>query len=296
MVLAPEDISKVVVLLDQRELVTRQRRTFMETRLREAGCECEVRNLLLGDVLWVARTHSGEEYVLDHIVERKAFEDFCSSIKSGHLEDQKQRMWRCPCSHRTVLVESPVVGDEQHYIANRFNRPAFLTSLATTQIVHHFSVHTTLNYDDTIAYLAHKTALLQALARDAEGLQRVLVKPLLLYREFDALARPRGACVRDVFAAQLLQLHRLPTDAAMAISTRFGNAHALWEHYQQHAHLSSADRNALLMDESAEWGTHKIGPVSSTKVAELFTWDGVPPADDQNTQDTTEQQPERRQE
>jgi crossover junction endonuclease MUS81 len=47
----------------------------------------------VGDGLWIARDRkSGEEYVLDFIVERKNVSDLHGSIKDNRYNDQKLRL------------------------------------------------------------------------------------------------------------------------------------------------------------------------------------------------------------
>lgn len=45
-----------------------------------------MRQLELGDVLWVGRTTTGEEVVLDYVIERKIVTDLCASIMDGRYK------------------------------------------------------------------------------------------------------------------------------------------------------------------------------------------------------------------
>lgn len=266
--LRPEDISGVVLLLDVREVGSRRDRTYFETHLKQLGCPCETRNLRLGDFVWVARSRSGVEYMLDHIIERKTFGDLCSSVRSEHLEDQKHRLHQCVCAQRTVLVESAVVAADAPYAEHKFSRQAFMSSLASTQFVHGFSVRTTLSIDDTVRYLAAMTRALAALVRTPRTLARALAHPLTTYEQFDSAARPRALRVQDVFATQLLQLRRMPVDAALAVSAAYGNALALWQRYQREGDARA--RSTLLQDLAAT-DTRRVGAKTSSNVAALFT-------------------------
>ena len=266
--LRPEDISGVVLLLDAREVGSRRDRTYFETHLKQLGCACETRSLRLGDFVWVARSRSGVEYMLDHIVERKTFGDLCSSVRSEHLEDQKHRLHQCVCAQRTVLVESAVVAADAPYEEHKFSRQAFMSSLASTQFVHGFCVRTTLSIDDTVRYLAAMTRTLAALVRTPRTLARTLARPLTTYEQFDCAARPRALRVQDVFATQLLQLRRMPVDAALAVSAAYGNALALWQRYQREGDARA--RSTLLQDLAAT-DTRRVGAKTSSNVAALFT-------------------------
>ena len=266
--LRPEDIREVVLLLDMREVGSRRDRTYFETHLKQIGCPCETRNLRLGDFVWVARSRSGVEYMLDHIIERKTFGDLCSSVRSEHLEDQKHRLHQCVCTQRTVLVESAVVAADAPYEEHKFSRQAFMSSLASTQFVHGFSVRTTLSIDDTVRYLAAMTRMLAARVRTPHTLARTLARPLTTYEQFDCAARPRALRVQDVFATQLLQLRRMPVDAALAVSAAYGNALALWQRYQRDG--DEHTRSTLLQDLAAT-DTRRVGAKTSSNVATLFT-------------------------
>ena len=88
----------VHLLLDTREIRSRTERDFFLDRLRSLGVSCEVRQLPLGDVLWVAKPIPSNnltlsdltvEVVLDHIVERKRVEDLAASIVDKRFSEQK---------------------------------------------------------------------------------------------------------------------------------------------------------------------------------------------------------------
>ena len=119
---------EIVLLADTREIRRRgEDHSAIATKLVKMGVNCEVRNLTLGDFLWVARVKGerseigGEredignnkkkgkkaskgnkatakdkedgsqqqEYVLNYVVERKKLEDLWGSIKDGRYYEQK---------------------------------------------------------------------------------------------------------------------------------------------------------------------------------------------------------------
>lgn len=61
-------------------------RAYLHEKLVAAGVTCEIRQLDLGDILWVGRTNTGEEVVLDYIIERKIVTDLCASITGGRYK------------------------------------------------------------------------------------------------------------------------------------------------------------------------------------------------------------------
>jgi ERCC4-type nuclease len=52
-----------------------------------------------------ALTRRTLRYMLDHILERKSYQDLWSSIKSGRFETQKYRLVRCGCTSPAYLLE-----------------------------------------------------------------------------------------------------------------------------------------------------------------------------------------------
>ncbi|KAK6587775.1 hypothetical protein RS030_81462 [Cryptosporidium xiaoi] len=72
-------------------------------RLCDQGFKIELKNLPIGDIIWVARpiyesnnekASIDESYVLPWIIERKTGSDMCSSIMDGRYEEQKYRLMR----------------------------------------------------------------------------------------------------------------------------------------------------------------------------------------------------------
>jgi hypothetical protein len=95
------DLWEVVLIVDQREVRSRRDRDYLRARLLEAGVHCEVRQLDLGDMLWIARRREGAhasaaeraaEIMVGHIVERKKVSDLAASIIGRRYKDQKRRL------------------------------------------------------------------------------------------------------------------------------------------------------------------------------------------------------------
>ena len=86
---------KIILLIDVREVKNKHDEDTLRKELSQKGVTIEVRNLNLGDMLWIARSESpglrGEERecVLDYVVERKRLDDLCSSIRDGRYDEQK---------------------------------------------------------------------------------------------------------------------------------------------------------------------------------------------------------------
>lgn len=86
-VLPPGEYS-IQLVMDNREIHSQVDRERLERAIGEAGIKYSVRNLDIGDALWIAKSGS-DEYVLDYIVERKRMDDLVSSITDGRFHEQK---------------------------------------------------------------------------------------------------------------------------------------------------------------------------------------------------------------
>lgn len=86
---------EIILLVDVREVKNKRDEDALRKELSQKGVTIEVRNLNLGDMLWIARSKSpglkGEERecVLDYVVERKRLDDLCVSIRDGRYDEQK---------------------------------------------------------------------------------------------------------------------------------------------------------------------------------------------------------------
>lgn len=83
----------MVLILDTREVESRNSRDKIAESLAARGITVETRALRLGDMCWVARRKDGlgdeeDECVLDYVVERKRLDDLCSSIRDGRYQEQ----------------------------------------------------------------------------------------------------------------------------------------------------------------------------------------------------------------
>jgi hypothetical protein len=71
----------VFIAIDNREKTHGSSTKSFFEHLQRHKCPCETRQLDLGDFIWVGKTQSGEEVVLDTIVERKQISDLVASFK-----------------------------------------------------------------------------------------------------------------------------------------------------------------------------------------------------------------------
>ncbi|EGF99391.1 uncharacterized protein MELLADRAFT_50702 [Melampsora larici-populina 98AG31] len=105
------------LLLDHRELKsTDDRSAFFDlcqaealklANRKEAAIVVEQRVLPVGDALWIAvHKVTGEEVVLDSIVERKRLDDLCTSIHDDRYHEQKARLKKSGLKDIIYLVEN----------------------------------------------------------------------------------------------------------------------------------------------------------------------------------------------
>ncbi|KAL8826749.1 MAG: hypothetical protein Q9170_007287 [Blastenia crenularia] len=159
----------IELILDNREIRSREDRSYIETQLITKNIRPLVRSLPLGDFFWVAKTNDpnllsryGEEgslIALDYIVERKRLDDLISSIKDGRFHEQKFRLRRSGVRNVVYLIEEIGISQE---VKNKY-WAAVQTAVASTQVVDGFSVKRTRGLDESIRYLARMTRLLKSL-------------------------------------------------------------------------------------------------------------------------------------
>lgn len=98
----------------------------------------------LGDIIWVGRTNSGIEIVLDYVIERKIISDLCHSIIGGRYKgmpsdltlliflEQKFRLSKSGISTKIYLVEgTPAEFKTQQ---QSLTRESIESALANTQL------------------------------------------------------------------------------------------------------------------------------------------------------------------
>ncbi|KAL8947013.1 MAG: hypothetical protein Q9222_006664 [Ikaeria aurantiellina] len=157
----------IELILDNREIRSREDRSYIEKTLITQGIRPQVRALPLGDFFWVARTTSphllsqygeeGQEIALDYIIERKRLDDLISSIKDGRFHEQKFRLRKSGVRNAVYLIEDIAISQD---VKSRYWE-AVNTAIAGTQVVNGFFVKRTRGIDDTIRYLVRMTRMIR---------------------------------------------------------------------------------------------------------------------------------------
>ena len=155
---------RVILLVDTRE----QKADHMTAKLLMSGIDAEIRQLPIGDMLWIARgerkritPNSGLglggaaekqiiEVILGTVVERKTLEDLTSSLFGTRFEEQRLRLKNSAAGANQVLylVEAEKVTDLPNCSGSTLRY-----AMMQTQIHLGFAVVRTKGIDDTIRYL-----------------------------------------------------------------------------------------------------------------------------------------------
>lgn len=147
----------IVLLVDVREVRSRDDRDFIIERLCQSGIKAEQRNLDLGDFLFVARLKQShrqgdsldsEEVVLDLVIERKREDDLLSSIPDGRFMEQKYRLIHSGITKLIYLVE-----EIERLEFGGIRREQFIAALIQTQVTDGLFLKYTVCLEDTIKFL-----------------------------------------------------------------------------------------------------------------------------------------------
>ncbi|XP_030378402.1 crossover junction endonuclease MUS81 [Scaptodrosophila lebanonensis] len=231
---------EIFLLVDTQETSGKNKRVLDQTRsyLQSLVVQHEVRRLTVGDFLWIARDAAGNELVLPYIVERKRMDDLASSIRDGRFHEQKHRLRQCGIPHVIYLIED--YGDNQHV---GLPLDSLEQALVNTRIHCGFHVVRTDNHYRSMSYLAGVTRTLVLLygAKFLHSVDKQSLHPicpsdarvgLLKFRAlYEDSARNAQLTVREVFVQQLLQIHSLSLERALAIVERYPTPRLLLDAY-----------------------------------------------------------------
>lgn len=251
---------RIVMLVDTQETSGKNKRVLDQTRsyLQSLGVEHEVRRLTVGDFLWIACDAAGNELVLPYIVERKRMDDLASSIRDGRFHEQKHRLGQCGIPNVIYLIED--YGDNEEL---GLPLDSLQQALANARIQSQgIQVVRTDNHYRSMCYLGGVTGALKQLyinaskslhSVDKSALESSAPTPpnepqsssnrvnLLKFRAlYEDSARNAQLTVREVFVQQLLQLHSLSMDRALAIVERYATPRQLLDAYAECATESEA--------------------------------------------------------
>lgn len=289
----------VHLVLDNREVRTKDDRDYIAEELTKKGTKPLVRPLELGDFLWVAKCHDpdllsrygeeGSEICLDWIVERKRLDDLVGSITDGRFQEQKFRLRRSGVRNVVYLIEEFSLSTEK---STKFHE-AIQSAIASTQVVNGYFVKRTVKLDETIRYLARMTKMLKSLYESkplylipAKALTPTTYLPLLshlrthpshadksyhiTYPSFASLSSKSDTLtLRDVFLKMLMCTRGISGDKALAIQKHWGTPSAFIEAFEGCS--TAKEREAMIESRLGGMvGRAKIKGVLGAKVAGVW--------------------------
>lgn len=146
----------IYLILDNREIRGRNDRSFLSDELQKLGIKLMLRSLDLGDMLWIAKDEdSGNEVVLDYLVERKTMADLVGSIKDGRFKEQKFRQRNSGIRNIIYLIEDTHIQE-----AINFGWSKIQTSIVSIQVRDGFFVKRVQSILGVVHYLADLTKLI----------------------------------------------------------------------------------------------------------------------------------------
>lgn len=136
---------EVFPIIDHREIKSQSDRDFFSRAFERKGMKSEIKQLALGDIIWVAKNkNTGLQCVLNTIVERKRLDDLALSIRDNRFMEQKNRLEKSGCDHKYYLIEETMSGN----IGNM--NEALKTALWLILVYYKFCMIRTCNSDETV--------------------------------------------------------------------------------------------------------------------------------------------------
>lgn len=293
---------EIVLLIDVREIRSREDRNYLSERLGQLGIQSEVRNLELGDFIWVARKRRNtgdnnnllqwtdtEEIVLDTLIERKREDDLIASITDGRFKEQKHRISRSLLSSTFYLVERGGGAAAHEFLGGGEER--LLSATLQCQVIDGLMYRQTGGLDESIVFLA-------ALHRQLErrfGKDQIIGCALKacdfnyktfpvqftelqqrdkIFMNYTAYAllnsKSTNQSASDLFLLQLMTIKGVTFEKACVILKAFPTPTALHRFYQNLGNdLAREDAFKEFGNDRDDKGK-RFGPALSKKIYEVF--------------------------
>lgn len=278
----------IIVILDNREIRSKNQRDFFSESLSSLNVINEVRSLPVGDCIWIARhKENGEEAVLDFIVERKRLDDLADSIKDGRFKEQKARLTKTGIANIYYLVEEQMSSDVSRY------SDAIQTCISMTIVNSQFHLKRSKDGSDTAVIFSHITHAVSNFYNNKDlyvlsplnfQSQNDYNKILNVYREkyedvyevtyhydiFNAiLSKTNLMTIREIFIRMLMTVKGVSVDKAVAIQQRFKTPKFLIDRYES-CSSEQEKKNLISVALKEEVGNRKVGPALSNKIYEVW--------------------------
>ncbi|KAI8479205.1 Crossover junction endonuclease mus81 [Branchiostoma belcheri] len=285
---------EVVLCVDTQETTggaAGSRKVNLVPELLKNSVRCDVRNLHVGDFLWVAREKvrplPGQlhppvprELVLDYVVERKRMDDLASSVKGSRFKEQKFRLKMSGLRKPIYLVED-FGSSAQHFC---LPEATLQQAIVNTQVNDGFFVKRTSDMKGSVTYLTLMTHYLQShyAGKTLEGYSQedlqdqssdlkldASVIKLLTFPEFNETSvKNRVMTVKEMFAKQLMQFHGMSKEKVAAVVNTYPTPVALLQSYSSCG--SVAEKEKMLAPLKYGQTKRNLGPALSKAVFQLY--------------------------
>ena len=236
----PSGTFDIELVLDLREVKSRDKREYFLDKLSSYGIRCSQRALPIGDFLWIAKKKSrgsDDEVVLDSLIERKTDSDLCSSILDGRFKEQKHRLSGCGVKRVIYLLEDHGASAKVHAIGEE----KLFAAITQTQVVDKFFLRITHSMEETVAFI-YKLHLdicnrfqnkeLRIIASKGSKFTHTEIKEKLSSKEnnFDGLgmglftwinSKSGNMTLRDVFTKQLMTIRGVSQEKAVKLASKY---------------------------------------------------------------------------
>lgn len=139
----------IKLVIDNREIRSREERAFFSNKLTQLGLKTDIQPLAVGDLLWTAKHKvTGDEVVLDFIVERKRLDDLVESIRDGRFLEQKSRLAKTGMKNIYYLIEEQTGSDLSNFVES------IKTSISLVLLGSKYFVRRSKDADETAHFLA----------------------------------------------------------------------------------------------------------------------------------------------
>ncbi|CAG8463046.1 8991_t:CDS:2 [Funneliformis caledonium] len=286
---------EVILVLDNREVKLKKDRDYIQDSLQQKGLEISVRNLELGDVIWVARKCNGlsqQELVLDYVIERKRMDDLVGSIKDGRFREQKFRLSRSGMGQIIYLIE-----DYNMKEVAEFGMDAIKSAMSSTQVLNGFFLKRTSTIDQSIDYLVRMTNMLKKLYENTtlysipdgaiyrknfldlkQHLATIYANRTfhVSYASYSELnSKSRSLTLKDTFVKLLMTVRGISVEKAAEIAKVYSTPHHLFEAYNS-LNNEEAKKKMLMEIGGNMVRRRKIGTSLSEKVYQIWNSDIYP--------------------
>lgn len=288
---------EIILIIDSREVRSREDRGFFQNRLKSLSVNCESRALSVGDAVWVAQNkRTGREVVLNHICERKRLDDLVFLIRDGRFQEQKNRLKQAAMKHYYYLVEEGGISDLPKH---NDGADAVKTAIATTMTNSNFYLKRFKSVDETLSFFVTTTEAIKN-HFEASNTKLVVLKPdqisshreyanlLTMFRtEFENRRSPYECVhifstfqeimsksgmrsVRELFLLMLMAIRGVSLERALTIQTHFQCPRNLIEYYKK-SNVSPEEKKLLLSNLfKNEIGNKKVGKVVLERIYEVW--------------------------